>query len=80
MDICLEIYEDVASGNEIRSVVMAGSRFDRFPMGKIDGTHMWQVCAACVCEGGLLGRGCLFSVTRAVARTSVTFTVPGRTG
>lgn len=21
----------------------AGSRFDRFPMGKIDGTHMWKV-------------------------------------
>lgn len=43
LDICMEIYEDVASGNEIRSVVQAGSRFDRFPMGKIDGTHMWQV-------------------------------------
>mmetsp|Transcript_34561 Transcript_34561/g.87391 ORF Transcript_34561/g.87391 Transcript_34561/m.87391 type:complete len:555 (-) Transcript_34561:523-2187(-) len=43
MDICLEIYEDVASGNEIRSVVQAGSRFDRFPMGKIDGTYMWKV-------------------------------------
>ena len=43
VDICLEIYEDVASGNEIRSVVMAGSRFDRFPMGKIDATHMWKV-------------------------------------
>jgi hypothetical protein len=40
----MEIYEDVASGNEIRSVVQAGARFDRFPMGKIDGTHMWQVC------------------------------------
>jgi ketol-acid reductoisomerase len=43
MDICLEIYEDVASGNEIKSVVQAGSRFDRFPMGKIDGTYMWKV-------------------------------------
>lgn len=43
MDVCMEIYEDVASGNEIRSVVQAGSRFDRFPMGKIDGTHMWKV-------------------------------------
>jgi len=43
MDICMEIYEDVASGNEIRSVVLAGSRFDRFPMGKIDQTHMWKV-------------------------------------
>jgi ketol-acid reductoisomerase len=43
MDVCFEIYEDVASGNEIRSVVQAGERFGRFPMGKIDGTHMWQV-------------------------------------
>jgi ketol-acid reductoisomerase len=43
MDVCFEIYEDVASGNEIRSVVQAGERFGRFPMGKIDGTHMWKV-------------------------------------
>lgn len=42
-DILLEIYDEVASGNEIRSVVMAGSRFDRFPMGRIDGTRMWKV-------------------------------------
>ncbi len=35
--------QDVACGNEIRSVVNAGKRFDRFPMGKIDQTHMWQV-------------------------------------
>ena len=45
MDICFEIYEDVACGNEIKSVVNAGRRFDRFPMGKIDGTFMWKVCA-----------------------------------
>ncbi|GLC42729.1 hypothetical protein PLESTB_001132300 [Pleodorina starrii] len=43
MDICMEIYEDVASGNEIRSVVQSVSRFDRFPMGKIDQTYMWKV-------------------------------------
>lgn len=43
MDICMEIYEDVASGNEIKSVVQAGGRFDRFPMGKIDQTYMWKV-------------------------------------
>jgi len=42
-EILLEIYEEVASGNEIRSVVMAGKRFERFPMGKIDGTRMWKV-------------------------------------
>lgn len=43
-DICFEIYEDVACGNEIKSVVNAGRRFDRYPMGKIDQTRMWQVC------------------------------------
>jgi len=43
MDICYEIYEDVACGNEIKSVVAAVERFDKFPMGKIDQTHMWKV-------------------------------------
>ena len=42
-DILLEIYDEVSSGNEIRSVYLAGKRFDRFPMGTIDGTRMWQV-------------------------------------
>lgn len=42
-DIHYECYEEVQSTNEIRSVVMAGDRFDRFPMGKIDGTYMWKV-------------------------------------
>jgi ketol-acid reductoisomerase len=49
MEILYECYEDVASGNEIRSVVMAGRRFlekdglPAFPMGKIDETRMWKV-------------------------------------
>jgi len=42
-DILLEIYDEVSSCNEIRSVVMAGQRHRRFPMDKIDGTRMWQV-------------------------------------
>ncbi len=42
-DILIECYEDVACGNEIRSVYLAGKRHGRFPMGKIDGTRMWQV-------------------------------------
>lgn len=42
-EILQEIYEEVASGNELRSVVMSGQRFKRFPMGKIDGTEMWKV-------------------------------------
>jgi ketol-acid reductoisomerase len=42
-EILLEIYDEVASGNEIRSVIAANERFDRYPMGKIDGTEMWQI-------------------------------------
>jgi len=42
-DILLEIYDEVSSCNEIRSVIMAGQRHQRFPMGTIDGTRMWQV-------------------------------------
>jgi len=42
-EILLEIYDEVSSGNEIKSVIMANERFGRFPMGKIDGTEMWQV-------------------------------------
>ncbi|GAB4347393.1 MAG: hypothetical protein Kow0089_24890 [Desulfobulbaceae bacterium] len=42
-EILMEIYDEVSSGNEIRSVVMAEKRFDRYPMGTIDGTRMWKV-------------------------------------
>lgn len=42
-EILQEIYDDVACGNEIRSVVNASDRYDRFPMGQIDGTEMWVV-------------------------------------
>ena len=35
----------MASGNEIRSVIMAGSRHREFPMGKIDNTFTWKVGA-----------------------------------
>jgi ketol-acid reductoisomerase len=41
--LMVEIYEDVSSGNEVRSVVAAGRRLDKYPMGKIDATRMWQV-------------------------------------
>ena len=37
------MYDEVASGNEIRSVFMAGGRHREFPMGKIDGTFTWKV-------------------------------------
>lgn len=43
LDILFEIYEDVESGNEFRSVTLAGKRHSRLPMGKIDGTDMWKV-------------------------------------
>lgn len=49
MDILYECYEDVASGSEIRSVVLAGRRFyekeglPAFPMGNIDQTRMWRI-------------------------------------
>ena len=42
-EILMEIYSEVASGNEIRSVIDANERHKRYPMGKIDGTEMWQI-------------------------------------
>jgi ketol-acid reductoisomerase len=41
--LMVEIYEEVSSGNEVRSVVAAGKRLAKYPMGKIDATRMWQV-------------------------------------
>ncbi|MFA7308535.1 MAG: ketol-acid reductoisomerase [Patescibacteria group bacterium] len=41
LELLTEIYEEVASGNEIRSVVMAGDRLNDFPMGRIDNTITW---------------------------------------
>src|SRR5882757_1485671 len=43
LEITQEIYDEVSSGNEIRSVVLAGKRLGRFPMGKIDQAEMWRV-------------------------------------
>jgi ketol-acid reductoisomerase len=42
-EILEEIYDDVASGNEVRSVIQATRRHGTYPMGKIDGTDMWAV-------------------------------------
>jgi ketol-acid reductoisomerase len=44
-EVLQEIYDEVSSGNEIRSVVMAGNRLKKHPMDKIDGTETWQVGA-----------------------------------
>merc|ERR1719199_1343924 len=41
-DVLAEIYDEVKSGNEIRSVIMHGDRFEKFPLGKIDGTYTWK--------------------------------------
>jgi ketol-acid reductoisomerase len=43
LELTHEIYDEVRSGNEIRSVVLAGERLARFPMGQIDQADMWRV-------------------------------------
>jgi len=40
-EILQEIYDEVSSGNEIRTVIMHGDRIDKYPVGKIDGTDTW---------------------------------------
>ncbi|MEH1901345.1 MAG: ketol-acid reductoisomerase [Nostoc sp.] len=45
-EILMEIYDDVASGSEIKSVIEAEHRHQRYPMKNIDGTQMWQVGAS----------------------------------
>ncbi|MBE7555032.1 MAG: ketol-acid reductoisomerase [Anaerolineales bacterium] len=42
-EMLMEIYYEVSSGKELASVIAANERFQRYPMGKIDGTEMWQV-------------------------------------
>lgn len=44
-EVLAECYDEVRTGNEIRSVVLAGERMKTFPMGKIDGTPTWKVGA-----------------------------------
>merc|ERR1712194_429057 len=42
-EILQEIYDEVYSGNEIRTVIMQGQRIEKYPVGKIDGTFTWQI-------------------------------------
>jgi ketol-acid reductoisomerase len=42
-EILQEIYDEVSSGNEIRTVIMHGKRINKYPVGKIDGTDTWIV-------------------------------------
>lgn len=44
-EIIEEMYDEVSSGNEIRSVNLAGDRLKRRPMGTIDQTETWRVGA-----------------------------------
>jgi len=41
--ILAEIYDEVASGNEVRSILAASERLERFPMPEIGVTEMWGV-------------------------------------
>ncbi|HYZ93101.1 MAG TPA: ketol-acid reductoisomerase [Actinomycetota bacterium] len=43
--VLAEIYDDVASGAELQSVVDAGKRLQAQPMPPIEGTRMWKVGA-----------------------------------
>jgi ketol-acid reductoisomerase len=43
--VLTEIYDEVASGLELRSVIMSSNRLAKIPMGKIEGSSMWQVGA-----------------------------------
>merc|ERR1712100_834918 len=42
-EILQEIYDEVSSGNEIRTVIMHGERTAKYPIAKIDGTETWKV-------------------------------------
>lgn len=41
--VLAEIYDEVSSGNEVRSVILAGERLKSAPMSIIGDTPMWQV-------------------------------------
>jgi len=40
-DLVVEIYDEVASGTELRSVVLAGRRLARTPLAPVSGSAMW---------------------------------------
>ncbi|MFW6387716.1 MAG: ketol-acid reductoisomerase [bacterium] len=42
-EILYEIYQEVRSGNEIRSVILANERLEKFGMTTIDTTELWRV-------------------------------------
>ncbi|MBA2695946.1 MAG: ketol-acid reductoisomerase [Actinobacteria bacterium] len=42
LEVFAEIYDEVASGNELRSIIMASERLDRFPLGNVEQGEMWE--------------------------------------
>ena len=52
--LMVEIYDEVESGNELRSVVLAGRRLKDYPIPTIDGSRMWEVGAAVRTQRGRL--------------------------
>ena len=53
--LMVEIYDEVESGNELRSVVLAGHRLREHPIPKIDGSRMWNVGAEVRKQRGRIG-------------------------
>lgn len=53
--LMIEIYDEVESGNELRSVVLAGQRLREYPIPKIDGSRMWKVGAEVRKQRGRIG-------------------------
>ncbi|MGH7765764.1 MAG: ketol-acid reductoisomerase, partial [Candidatus Dormibacteraceae bacterium] len=43
--VMAEVYDEVTSGNEVKSVVMAVARFGDYPMTNVEGSPMWRVGA-----------------------------------
>jgi ketol-acid reductoisomerase len=43
MPLIAELYDEVASGNEITSVCLASRRLEEHPMARVDGSRMWLV-------------------------------------
>ncbi|MCP5464372.1 MAG: ketol-acid reductoisomerase [Deltaproteobacteria bacterium] len=41
--LLLEIYEEVASGIELQSVILSGKRLEEYPMGNVGATRMWEI-------------------------------------
>ena len=46
-ELLQEIYDEVKSGNEINSVIMAGHRLNTSPMTSIDTTYVWSIEKQC---------------------------------